>query len=74
MKNKTVQVILDRVSCKSYSNKKVSTSKIQQIAECGKNAPSGMNRQICNITMTALTIYNAIRRYININDCHSTMT
>ena len=51
MNNNTVTVILDRVSCKSYSNKKVSTSKIQKIAECGKNAPSGMNRQICNITV-----------------------
>ena len=51
MNNNTVKVILDRVSCKSYSNKKVSTSKIQKIAECGKNAPSGMNRQICNITV-----------------------
>ena len=51
MKNKTIKVILERVSCKSYSNKKVSNSKIQQIAECGKNSPSAMNRQICNITV-----------------------
>lgn len=51
MQNKTIQVILDRVSCKSYSDKKVSVNKIKQIAECGKNAPSGMNRQICTITV-----------------------
>ena len=51
MQNKTIQVILDRVSCKSYSDKKVSANKIKQIAECGKNSPSAMNRQICNITV-----------------------
>ena len=51
MKNKSIEVILSRVSCKSYSDKKVSTNKIKQIAECGKNSPSARNRQICNITV-----------------------
>lgn len=36
MKNKAIDVILSRVSCKSYSDKKVSANKIKQIAECGK--------------------------------------
>ena len=47
--NKTIQTILTRVSCRSYSEKKVPASKINQILEAGKYAPSGMNRQICNI-------------------------
>lgn len=49
MKNKTLDLIKSRVSCRSYSDKKVSTAKIMEIAEAGKFAPSGMNRQICNI-------------------------
>ena len=49
MKNKTVDLIKSRVSCRAYSDKKVSTKKILEIAEAGRYAPSGMNRQICNI-------------------------
>lgn len=49
MKNKTLDLIKSRVSCRAYSDKKVSTKKIMEIAEAGKFAPSGMNRQICNI-------------------------
>ena len=49
MGNKTVELIKSRVSCRSYSDKKVSAKKIMEIAEAGKFAPSGMNRQICNI-------------------------
>ena len=47
--NKTVEVIKSRVSCRSYNEKKVPLSKLNQILEAGKYAPSGMNRQICNI-------------------------
>ena len=47
--NKTIQTILTRVSCRSYSEKKVPSSKINQILEAGKYAPRRMNRQICNI-------------------------
>ena len=47
--NKVIETILSRVSCKSYSDKKVPLSKVKQIVEAGKSAPSGMNRQICNI-------------------------
>ena len=49
MKNKTLDIIKNRVSCRSYSDKKVSLKKILEIAEAGKYAPSGMNRQIANI-------------------------
>lgn len=47
--NKTVEIIKSRVSCRSYSDKKVPKGKIEAILEAGKFAPSGMNRQICNI-------------------------
>ena len=49
MKNKTVDLIKSRVSCRSYSDKKVPFKKVLEVAEAGKYAPSGMNRQICNI-------------------------
>lgn len=49
MKNKTLELIKSRVSCRSYSEKKVPLKKVLEIAEAGKFAPSGMNRQICNI-------------------------
>ena len=49
MKNKTLDIIKSRVSCRSYSDKKVSLKKTLEIAEAGKFAPSGMNRQIANI-------------------------
>ena len=47
--NKVIDTIINRVSCRSYSEKRVSSAKLMQIAEAGKYAPSGMNRQICNI-------------------------
>lgn len=47
--NKTIEIIKSRVSCRSYSDKKVSKAKLEQILEAGKFAPSAMNRQICNI-------------------------
>ena len=47
--NKTIDVILNRVSCRAYSEKRVSPSKLNQILEAGSFAPSGMNRQICTI-------------------------
>ena len=49
MKNKTLDLIKSRVSCRSYNDQKVSFSKVMAVAEAGKFAPSGMNRQICNI-------------------------
>ena len=49
MANKTIENIKNRVSCRSYSDKKVSLKKVLEIAEAGKFAPSGMNRQIASI-------------------------
>ena len=49
MRNKTLDIIKNRVSCRSYSDKKVPLKKVLEIAEAGKYAPSGMNRQIANI-------------------------
>ena len=47
--NKTIENIVNRVSCRSYNDKKVPLGKLNQILEAGKYAPSGMNRQVCNI-------------------------
>ena len=49
MENKVVKTIKSRVSCRAYSEKKVSLKKVMMVAEAGKFAPSGMNRQIANI-------------------------
>ena len=49
MENKVLKTIKSRVSCRSYSDKKVSLKKAMMVAEAGKFAPSGMNRQIANI-------------------------
>ena len=49
MKNKTIELIKSRTSCRAYSDKKVSLKKALEVAEAGKFAPSGMNRQIANI-------------------------
>ena len=49
MENKVIKTIKSRVSCRAYSEKKVSLKKVMMVAEAGKFAPSGMNRQIANI-------------------------
>ena len=49
MENKVLKTIKSHVSCRSYSDKKVSLKKAMMVAEAGKFAPSGMNRQIANI-------------------------
>ena len=49
MENKVIKTIKSRVSCRAYSEKKVSLKKALMVAEAGKFAPSGMNRQIANI-------------------------
>ena len=49
MENKVLKTIKSRVSCRSYRDKKVSLKKAMMVAEAGKFAPSGMNRQIANI-------------------------
>ena len=47
---KTIDIIKSRVSCRDYSEKKVSLKKLQMILEAGKSAPSACNRQIADIT------------------------
>ena len=49
MANKTIEIIKNRVSVRAYSEKKVSLKKALEVAEAGKYAPSGKNRQIANI-------------------------
>lgn len=49
MGNRVIKTIKERVSCRAYSEKKVSLKKALEVAEAGKFAPSGMNRQIANI-------------------------
>ena len=46
---KTLDLIKSRVSCRNYSDKKVSLKKALEVAEAGKFAPSAMNRQIASI-------------------------
>lgn len=46
---KTIEVIKSRVSCRSYSDKKVSLKKLNEILEAGRSAPSACNHQVANI-------------------------
>ena len=50
MKNKVIDVIKNRFSCREYSDKKVSLKKLNEILLAGQSAPSAMNRQIAKIT------------------------
>lgn len=49
MENKVIKTIKSRTSTRSYLPKNVPLKKLEAILECGKMAPSGKNRQICNI-------------------------
>lgn len=49
MENKITKTICNRVSCRNFSDKKVSLSKIKTITKCGEMAPSAKNQQIVNI-------------------------
>ena len=63
MANKVINTILNRVSCRNYSDRKVPLSKVNQIVEAGKYAPSAMNRQICNILVVRSKRYvEALRK------------
>ena len=50
MSNSFINKLKSRVSCRSYSDKKVSLGKINEIIDAGKSAPSAVNRQIGAIT------------------------
>ena len=67
MSNKTIEIIKSRVSCRSYSDKKVSLKKVVEIAEAGKFAPSGMNRQIANIYVVNSKRYVEKLRTLSLN-------
>lgn len=47
---KVIDVIKGRVSCREYTDKKVSPKKLNEILLAGQSAPSAMNRQIAKIT------------------------
>lgn len=49
VENKFVKLVASRVSCRAYADKRVPLKKVLSIAEAGKYAPSGKNRQIANI-------------------------
>ena len=73
MKNKTLDLIKSRVSCRSYSERKVPLKKVMEVAEAGKYAPSGMNRQICSIYIVSSKRYieklRALSMKIRERDC-----
>lgn len=51
MANKAIEAIKTRVSCRDFSERKVSSKKLLEIAEAGRSAPSACNRQIATITV-----------------------
>lgn len=57
MSKKVIDVIKSRVSCRAYSDKKVSIKKLEIILDAGKSAPSAMNRQIADITVVRKSSY-----------------
>ena len=62
MPNKIIETIKSRVSCREYTEKKVSLKKLELILEAGKSAPSACNRQIADITAVRKGVYiNKIR-------------
>lgn len=67
MANKTIENIKNRVSCRSYLDKKVSLKKVLEIAEAGKFAPSAKNRQIANIFIINSKKYVEKLRQLSLN-------
>lgn len=63
---KAIDAIKNRVSCRDFSDKKVSLKKLQMILEAGRAAPSACNRQIADITAVRKGVYiNKIRDLSN---------
>lgn len=50
MSNSFINKLNSRVSCREYSDRKVALSKVNEIINAGKSAPSAKNRQIGAIT------------------------
>ena len=49
--NDTINTLLSRRSVREYQDKPVPTDLLDKILSCGQAAPSGMNRQACQITV-----------------------
>lgn len=71
--NKGIESILNRRSCRTYSNKKVKENVLDQIVKCGSMAPSAMNKQTTSLlVITNLKMLNKLKRLsitIRGNDC-----
>ena len=68
MENKVLKIIKSRVSCRAYSEKKASLKKALEVAEAGKYAPSGKNRQIANIYVVNSKRYVEKLRTLSLNE------
>ena len=68
MENKTIKLIKSRVSCRAYSDKKVSLKKSLEVAEAGKFAPSAKNRQIANVYVVNSKRYVEKLRTLSLNE------
>ena len=67
MENRVIKTIKTRVSCRAYGEKRVSLKKAMMVAEAGKFAPSGKNRQIANIYLVNSKRYVEKLRKLSIN-------
>ena len=47
--NETLQTIAQRKSCRSYRSEMIKDEELQAILKAGIQAPSAMNRQLCEI-------------------------
>lgn len=64
--SKILNTIKERVSCREYSDKKVSLKKLNEILLAGQSAPSAMNRQIAKITAVRRSTYIEALRELGI--------
>lgn len=69
MANRVIETIKSRVSCRYYTTTKVPLSKVKEVAEAGMMAPSGKNRQICNITVVRTKRLVEKLRQLSIDIC-----
>ena len=67
--NQAIKAILERRSTRAYEERKVPLSKLNQILEAGKMAPSAMNRQIANILVLRSKKYVEKLRQASIDVC-----
>lgn len=73
MKNKAIESILNRRSCRSYSKRKLRDVTLQKIVNCGMHAPSAKNKQTSSmLVITNRKTINKLRKLsINVkkSDC-----